>query len=250
MPTELHILIDKVKAWSFYPPDIRPLYGDSNETIFFPAGPGMYHKEEGKLSDKPIMVICNRYTPQLNFLRLHGVRQDWERTTIAWSEVLNTLTQAGIDPLDCFFTNCHLGVRQTAESRRRNQDAGSWMLDAGYSIPSSYFRDHCRDILRFTVELQHPRLILVLGLRAASFISRLHPMLLAWQNIQTYHAVDKRYQSIIRDVPLLPGQLTTIVLLLHPVRRKTHISTRKDGRAIGYDAENRLLRTVVASCKL
>jgi hypothetical protein len=236
MPTELQLLIDRVKAYEWYPPDIRPLYGDSTETLFFPAGPGMYYPEEGKLSNKAVMVTCDRYTTQLNFLKLHGVRQDRTRSASAWNELLTTLLEGGIDPLDCFFTNFLLGVRRSSGTSIR--------------LSSPYFLDYCRDIFQFTLELQRPRIILVFGLKAASFLSRLHPMLAAWQNITIYHDVDDRYQSIIRDVPLVQNQLTTLVLLVHPVGRKTHISTRKNGNSSGEAAENSLLRTVVASCKL
>ena len=246
MDTELQLLVEKVKSYSWYPPEIRPLYGDSNDTLFFPAGPGMYSKEEGRLSEKAVMIIGDRYSPNLNVLKVHGVRQDHSRSTHAWNELLDLLIQAGIDPLDCFFTNYLLGIR----SRIPNSASRIPHPISRMSLPSSYFRDHCRDIFRLTLELQRPRLILVLGLKAASFLSRLHPQILVWQNIKTYNNVDDEYSSIIRDVPLVSTQVTTLVLLLHPVRRKTHISSRKNGNSSGNSAETRLLRTVVASCKL
>jgi len=256
MATELQLLVDKVKSYTWYPPDIRPLCGDSTESLFFPAGPGMYDREEGRLSNKKVMVVCDQYSPQLNVLKLHGVRQDTVRTTHGWSELLKTLIQGGIDPLECFFTNYLLGVRESKVPRSIMPDVTARRsprregLNPGDPIPLSYFRNHCRDIFQFTIELQRPRLILVLGLRAASLLSRLHPKLAIWQNLKTYRNVDNYYQSIVRDLPLASNQLTTLVLLVHPVGKKTHISTRKNGKSTGEAAEIKLLRTVVANCKL
>jgi hypothetical protein len=252
MPTELQLLINKVKSYTWYPPDIEPLYGDSTETLFFPAGPGMYYQEEGSLSNKAVMIACDQYSPQLNVLKLHGVRQDSFRTTPGWNELLNTLMEGGIDPLECFFTNYRLGERKSSGTECRMPDTRCRISQplSHTTLSSTYFRDHCRDIFRFTLEIQRPRLILVLGLRAASLVSRIHPMLAAWQNIKTYRNVDNAYLSIIRDVPLVSNQVTTLVLLVHPVGRKTHINTRKNGNSTGETAENSLLRTVVASCKL
>ena len=230
MPTELESLFNEINKFEFYPSNIQRISGDISGNIFFPGGHGIFKKETGKISDKEIMVIGDQFTHNLDFNKAHGLKKDRMRISPGWSNFLLLCIKGNIDPEKCFFTNTLLGMVIPKYTGQKPSD-----------YTKNYFTEYCRSILRKELEIQKPKLIIVLGLKAARFLSIFHPDMQEWANINSISKADQQGYSIIKNVPLTESSKSTLALIAHPVGRHVHIAGRKFGKFSGNKAEVEML---------
>lgn len=233
MKTELQTLFNEINKFSRYPQGIERISGNMPGNIFFPGGPGIYNHEDGKISNRKIMVVGPMFDINLNFNKLHGARDQKIRISPGFSNLLLLLIKGGIDPLDCFFTNVIPGVRKPGVQKRKS--SAFW---------KRYFMDYCRMLFRMELEIQRPKLMLVLGIKTAGFLSSFHPKLIEWSNLRTIKQADEQYYSVMENVPFTLNSSTTLVLLVHPVGRHANIGPRHFGKYRGDNAEVRMLSSV------
>src|SRR5688500_12343151 len=80
---------------------------------FFPGGAGAYATDNQPFGEVPrerVMVVGQDFDNEVNFLaaREHGSEK---ATGPTWNVLLYRLRQAGVDPTECFYTNCFMGLR-------------------------------------------------------------------------------------------------------------------------------------------
>jgi len=230
MATELEMLFDEINKFDYYPANIKRISGDIPESIFFPGGQGIFSKVPGSISDKEIMVVGDQFNYNLNMNKAHGLKKNRLKISPAWSNLLLLCIYGNIDPEKCFFTNTLLGVAIPNKTGKKPSE-----------YTRNYFTEHCKKIFQKELEIQKPKLILVLGLKAARFLSIFHHDLQEWSNIRSLSKVDQQGLTIIRNVPLTETSTTTLVLLTHPIGRHANIASRKFGKYSGNKAEIEML---------
>jgi hypothetical protein len=242
MTSELDILFSEIRKFNDYPAGIERICGDVPGNIFFPGGPGIYNAENGMISNREIMIVGPQFNSNLNFNKLHGWQEHWLRITPPWHTLLLLLVNGGVDPERCFFTNVILGTKLWPESGTSNRKKKKSEGDV-----KKYFMEHCRSVFRLELEIQQPKVILVLGIKAAKFLSSFHPKLYEWSVIRTIKEADQQVLSVMESIPLTKNSAPTLVLLVNPVGRHAHITRRRFGEYRGNEAEVRMIVSAVLS---
>jgi len=233
MNTELRFLFEAIARFDRYPAGIQKICGNEQGNIFFPGGQGIFDPEQGKISDKEIMIAGYQFDRRMDFLKMHEKDQTKSRINPAWANLLLLLFKGGIDPRHCFFTNVIPGVVVHNKIRKKSSP-----------VTKRYFIEFSRSLFRLEVGIQKPEVILVLGLRAARFLSLLHPKLEGWATLQNFGQADLKMLAIIERVPITDTSEPTLVLLVHPDGRQRNIRRRKFRGFTGDNAEIRMLSDV------
>lgn len=97
------------------------------------------------------------YERRLASGRSHG---DMPKPMATWRKLYSILEHAELDPTQCFFTNCYVGLKKGAQARGRFPGARD-----------KKFAAWCEGFLQFQVEAMNPRLIVTLGRPAEHFVS-------------------------------------------------------------------------------
>ncbi|MCX6246152.1 MAG: hypothetical protein NTW10_00325 [Bacteroidetes bacterium] len=242
MTSELEILFSEIRKFNAYPAGIERICGDVPGNIFFPGGPGIFNAENGMISNREIMVVGPQFDSNLNFNKLHGWQEHWLRMTPPWHTLLLLLVNGGVDPERCFFTNVILGTKLRPESGIRNRKKRKFDVNT-----KKYFMEHCRSLFRLELEIQKPKVILVLGVVAAKFLCSFHPRLYEWSVIRTIKEADQQVLSVMESVPLTENSSPTLVLLVNPVGRHANIARRRFGEYRGNEAEVKMIVSAVSS---
>jgi hypothetical protein len=233
MSAELQLLFGAIRQFDRYPSNIKRICGNEQGNIFFPGGKGIFDEETERISDKEIMITGYQFDRCLDYLQTPGIDQQISRTNTAWANLMLLLCKGGVDPGHCFFTNAVLGVQDQNGSANKPSP-----------VTKRYFLEHCRSVFRMELEIQKPRMIIVLGLRAARFLSLLHPKLEGWATLGNFTEADRKMLAVMEKIPLTATSEPTLVLLVHPAGRQGNIRHRKYGSFTGDNAEIRLLSFV------
>jgi hypothetical protein len=213
-----------------FPQGIAPANISIRGPAFFPGGTGILHGSNGSARYLPrggVMIIAHNF----------GTLDDYERavsrgredlTSRTWLDLLPFLTTCDIDPSRCFFTNALMGVLiggSSIGSRPAHRDPA--------------YRKACADILRVSIGLQRPGLILVCGIKAAAFVGENLPGLERWAGATTMTYLDE----------VGPTQWTDnipVVAITHPSRRHLNVGRRRFGSLLGNAAELAMISAVRA----
>ncbi len=177
-------------------------------TSFFPGGLGLWNPARSDvLAEFPVggvMVLGHDFHSERGYeksLEL-GMESPNQPT---WRSLTKMLREAGVPLESCFFTNFYMGLRLGAATTGRYP--GSL---------SPRFVTECRDFLRVQLEVQQPRLVLVLGAWVPSLVAPLGRGLEPWTSRTTLREIDERGLSILSNVQLHSGGSSVWAALSHP----------------------------------
>lgn len=144
---------------------------------------------------------------------------------------------AGISIVDCFFTNCIMGIRKNSKSNTGKSPA----------MKEPEFLRQCLEFLEFQIALLNPRAIVSLGAVPASLLCMISQNL----NIRLggeikFSEIDSRQIAVSEAVKFenIPELQTMIILLTHPSYRQINAKRRKYGHHTGSDAEIAMLQEI------
>lgn len=229
---ELRAALSQVEP---YPNGMMLPPGFIEGVAFFPGGAGLLAACAGhafpEIKPGGIMVVGNDFDSLAGFER--SLRKGTERLTgPTWKNLLDLLTNAGIQPAEVFFTNAYMGVRLG-----RSVGPSPALLDAP-------FVSRCEAFFNLQVEVIAPRAIFTLGLHAARFLGRLSPQLENWQQAASFRDIDKGIGPLVRDVRLtaLTDREVLVASLTHPSFRKLNVGLRRFSGLEGDAAEAELVK--------
>ena len=223
-------------------------------TAFFPGGRGLWR--EG--TDAPefpvgkIMVLGHNFdTEEKYHISFRRGSEDVE-TNHTWKNLVQLLTSVRIAPKEVFFTNFFMGLiaarkeeEETTEIKGKKKKVKNTGEFPGARDPE--FVQRCQTFFLKQVEVQHPRLILVLGLQVPKHLSSLSDCLSPWAKATSIAQLDPQH-GLIRDVRFSGiDHSTTVVVLTHPCYRRRNAKYRRYAGLKSEEAEIRLIKDALNS---
>lgn len=195
-------MLTKLTARLPYPAGIRHVEpGAIAGPAFFPGGTGILD------SDIPASASPGRYVPPGGALILghnfHDVAS-WQASvsaggeigrTATWRNLVPMLTGFGIAPSTCFFTNAFMGLMERP---------GPMGTHPGHSDVG--FRAACITLLRATIALQRPSIVLALGKQAPRLLAEAIPGLNGWRQRWSFKEFDSLRLHEVGLRTCLPGE--------------------------------------------
>jgi len=230
----VEILFEELSKLGPYPNKVVPLWARNLGFSFFPGGSGLWDAKTGEpLPGFPrgeVMILGHNFYSVEGFRKqlFEGKTDDQYQTARNLSRILD---DHGIPKEKCFFTNFFMGLSVGGENE--GEFPGAEDLD---------FVERCRDLLRFQLELQQPRLVVVLGRHVPRLVAGTAPALEPWGVCKSLREIDERELALAErvavegvDAPFVAAVLT------HPCRH-VNVRHRRFRGLKGLEAETELLR--------
>jgi len=212
-------------------------------TAFFPGGFGLWDAAASKpLPAFPtggVMVLGHDFHSESGYHQsLSRGRESESQPT--WRNLLAVLSDAGIPPQRCFFTNFYMGLR-----------VGTATTGPFPGARNHEFRAYCRSFFLEQIRVQQPNLVLTLGIHAPHAVASLSPRLAGWAAAPGLKRLDAA-GPVQRAVEFdgAPGIKPTVVALTHPSLRHAAVRHRTYAGLTGADAELAMLQDARAAIDL
>jgi len=230
---KLKFELNKVNS---YPDEMQKIFAEIKGRAFFPGGRGTFQNDE-TIANKSIMVLGQDFDTKSKYeAAKENGEEDLEKNK-TWNNLHKLLIAANIQLEVCFFTNAIMGVRALTEEATGKSP--------GFK-DKSFVKD-CQEFFFYQLQLQKPKVILVLGLNVANFLSDTATDLSDWRNIPNFESVDNAKQQIKPNVKFNNGIVTNVALLMHPSARKYNLDARKYKDAIGIQAQAKIIHDAYKS---
>jgi len=230
MSSDINILFKLIKEDNPYPNSMLKICGELKRVAFFPGGKGTIDNSED-LSNRKIMILGQDFDCEANYKKAIEIGYEDINRNPTWRKILNILEASKIPPEECFFTNAILGIRK-----------GDNGIGKSPAFLDNRFLNYCREIFIKQVEIQKPKLIIVLGKYTAIFLAPLHKQLNPWMNFKNFQNIDDNNLQVVKDVPLGNISNINLVLLTHPSLRHLNIKKRKFNNFSGNEAELEMIK--------
>lgn len=228
----------EIAATIRYPSNVRPICADIAGPAFFPGGTGVVKDGLAARNIKRggVLVLGHNFGNEKDYeaVKRHGSEFD---TNATWRQLRPLLSDGGIAIDDCFFSNVLMGAM--------NSETSIGSID---EHRDALFREDCATLLKATIDLQLPTVIVVLGLFALRFVGEKLEPLSSWRKIASYRAVDTSIDGPIREMSY-GGRRVLAVALVHPSFGHLNRKSRKFSGHQGKDAEVAMLRIALARAR-
>jgi len=237
-PHPVERLFEELRTFGPYPARVVPVPARIPGFAFFPGGAGLWNAaKDGAPPEFPrggVMILGHDFYSAAGFQDQlqRGKTDDQYPTARTLAPMLDA---AGIPKSECFFTNFFLGLR----AGRKNTGSFPGARDKG-------FVERCRRFLRFELQLQEPRLVLVLGAQVPRFLAPLAAALEPWRGCNLSQ-IDERGLALVEAVDV-DGVRFTAACLTHPSYRRLNVQRRSFHGLKGEEAERELLRVAWSRC--
>ena len=187
-----------------------------------------------------VMVLGHNFDSKKNYhISLQKGSEDVKKNP-TWRNLVQFLANVGIAPEDIFFTNFFMGLIADRAKPIGNTGTFPGAHDAA-------FVQRCQGFFLKQVDLQQPRVILVLGLKVPKYLSNLARPLEPWSKAKTFAAIDP-HLCLIRNVVFHGlAHPTTLAVLTHPSYRPRNVKYRSYAGLRGGSAEIRLIEDALSS---
>lgn len=189
-------------------------------TAFFPGGSGLWRPTPERLLPSfpvgGVLVVGHDFGTCGQYAAAMRAGHEPVETNPTWRDLTESLNQADIPLSNCFFTNAYLGLRVA--------DSPTGALPGG---AAETLRDMSLQVLRKTIALQQPRLIVTLGRFVPPLLARLAPTDLAhWLSARSLRDIDA-VGPLRRQVHFGEALTATVVALTHPSFRSANAHRRR-----------------------
>ncbi|SMP80307.1 hypothetical protein [Noviherbaspirillum suwonense] len=227
-------LFNKLATLAPWPAELLPVPTLVDGTAFFPGGAGLW-QESSATTSPDIMVIGQDFSTFAEHAdMLAGQSRDIDSKT--WVNFRALASTTGLDLCRCFFTNAVMGLRAYGSSEGPNP---------GYHRGNLEFMQRSQEFLSLQISVLRPKLILVLGLRAAVVLSACTPELKEW-SLGKHKPIDDSGRAFFAKVRISDVEVP-IALLTHPSRWYRNVQLRRYGGMTGREAEYALLQDAIAA---
>ncbi|GAA3963169.1 uracil-DNA glycosylase family protein [Mucilaginibacter dorajii] len=230
--TDIELLKSELEKINSYPPIFTKVQCEISGVGFFPGARGLWRKDDMQISNKPIMILGHDFGAERDY-NLSIIRGNENMTALTWKNLCKMLSFYGIEKEECFFTNAIMGVRREGSAIGKSP---------AFDYPE-YLSD-CKSFLIKQIEIQKPKLILVLGLHLLGFMATVSVELSAISKIKSYKKLDQEKLSAFESISFVgvDGFKTNVVFLTHPTYRHLNIGNRRFGDFKSEQAELELIK--------
>lgn len=231
-------LRERLASLAPYPPGVLPVGPTPIPgTAFFPAGHGLWRPDPdaplGPIPVRCVMVLGNNWGDVASYHQCLGLRAE-RLSDPTFRGLLRTLSAAGIEPSDCFFTNVYMGLLDHVSSLA--------------PFPKEpLFRGRCLELLVRQVEVVRPRAILALGAEPIVALARALTECKPWTRAggapRTFAEIDGAGQSVVRS--RVGESDIACVALTHPAMPNARLRRFRD--LAGAPAEVEMVREACAT---
>lgn len=223
----------KLQSEIKYPADITPLRGKIGRVSFFPGGKGTYDNSDA-ISDKDIMILGQDWGNISFYSENSHDTIIYPEKDATWRYLLAFLghVKLNIDPFKCFFTNAIMGARSNEVKITGRSPA--------FKYPE--FIDACRNFFLMQIQVQQPKVILVLGINTARFLSDTAPGLRCWNDLTGFKQIQDDTIQVRMNVAFNNNIVSNLALLMHPSFRNVNLRHRIYQGLQGNDAEVQMVR--------
>lgn len=222
--TDFQVLFEKALRIK-YPEEVmvqveKPL----PQQAFFPGGRGTIDNSES-ISNRTIMCLGQDWGTYDDFLKdqVNGGENIEKNPT--WKNLRTFLKNAGIDENHCFYTNAIMGLRRDGSASGKSP-----------AFKNPEFIKECQDFFLKQLEVQQPKLILVLGILVVKFLSTMSSDLDSWKHSNSFKILDKSGDAV-KKARFSNGVETNLVVLVHPSFRPLNVKLRTFKDFNGHKAE-------------
>lgn len=215
--SDLDLLIDKLKKTiPEYPNGMDKCFAEVKRFSFFPGGTGLFENATN-IRNRRIMVLGQDWGDEKSFKRAKDNSNEnplGNATLGNLKRLIESVPELSMK--ECFLTNVIMGVRQGAKS-----------MGESPAFVDADFLYHCNEFLKFQVNLQKPKVILVCGKHAAMFLAKFYQPCKVWgEKFIGFKKIDENKKQILWDVKVTPETKTHLVLLVHPCMRNRNAKFR------------------------
>lgn len=230
--TDIEKLLIKLDEIKTYPNQMRKVRNGISGLAFFPGGRGLFNKNDTSISDKEIMILGQDFDTLEKYRAAENKDEEDIKKNTTWRNLNRFLEEANIPLTNCFFTNSIMGVRLSDNAS-----------GASPGFKDDVFVKQCQDFFLFQLNIQKPKVIFVLGLRVARFLSNLSGELKSWKTINSFKNIDiSEGEAIKKNIEFTKDKVrTNLVLLMHPSARHYNLETRRYKGLNGHQAQLKMV---------
>ena len=232
-------LFNELRALGPYPEGVVPVPAQMRGLGFFPGGLGVYQELESRVPPLfpfgQVMIVGQDFDTHENF-QVSLTRGEEDRRGGTWGNLLSFLRRCEIPWSSCFFTNVYMGLRASGKN------TGTFVGSRAHE-----FRVGCERFFIRQLAVARPKLLLVLGLPAAEFLSRLSVDLRGWDG-DSWKAVDEcAVGPLVSDVAFGDGamRIAAVAALVHPSLRNGNVRFRHYREMSANAAEEAIVRDAI-----
>jgi len=230
-----HQLFERLKSeFGPLPSGIDRISHQLQGMSFFPAGIGLFDPR-AEFPVGGVMVLGHDWGTVANF-KGYVTRDEERLTDPTWKHMVLFLDSAGIERRSVFFTNFFIGLRATGKSVGEHPARGD----------VDYVR-LCRDFLLEQVEVQRPKLMLVLGTQVPPLLAPMSDALRGWGHTRTFRELDAAGAAVPRVKLHGSDHTFAAAVLVHPCHRPLNIKLRTWNGLKGDEAEVRMVKHLLTS---
>jgi hypothetical protein len=225
--TDIESLKLELKKITSYPLIFKEVNCGISGVGFFPGARGLWRDGDECLSDKPVMVLGHDFGAEKDY-DLSVKRGEENLKALTWKNLCRMLSDFKVETNECFFTNAIMGVRTEGSAVGKSP---------AFKYPE-YLND-CKDFLIRQIDIQRPKVIVILGLHLLGFISDLSSELSKVSKIKTYKKLDENNLSGFSNISFynLNGFKTNVIFITHPTYWHLNAENRRYDGLIGAKAE-------------
>lgn len=212
---------------------MRPIREWIPGRAFFPGGAGLFFATRENplppMPQRPIMFVGHNFDSETSYAESlkRGEELVGEGT---WKGLLALLTDAHINPHDCYFTNAIMGLFP-----------GSQSVGDSPGFLDAEFRSRCAEYLRFQISVVKPRAVITMGLQAFQVFREACAVFLGMHHSLDWKSIDAAGHQFAAKIEL-ESQAFSFAAMVHPSYRARNVRVRSFEGKIGKDAETELLR--------
>jgi hypothetical protein len=223
-----------------YPAGVLAVPSPIPGIAFFPGGFGLWRPDTSQpLPTFPrggVMVLGHDFHSEAGYHASLARGREAE-TQPTWRNLRALLKTVGIAPIDCFFTNVYMGLRQGEATTGPFPGANDW----------SFVR-HCETFLIEQLSALRPSLLVTLGINVPPILGRIVPGLSNWAAGRGLRHLDRTGPVRIGvQMPGTPAFISTVVALTHPSLWHASVRHRRYRAEVGAAAEVAMLREALTS---
>ena len=180
------------------------------------------------------MILGQDFDTKLKYESAKKNESEDISSNTTWKNLLCLLNEAKISPDNCFFTNAIMGVRNNGSA-----------IGKSPGFKNKIFIEKCQEFFLYQLEMQKPKIILVLGLKVAEFLSETSNNLDKWRKIKNYKTIDEKNLQILKNIKFKNGNVSNLALLMHPSSRKYNLDKRYYKEKKGKEAQIQMIKEIM-----